>query len=218
MEKILKKIISGGQTGADTAALEAAKAAMIETGGAMPSGFKNESGLWPQYKYEYDMYEISATDYPSRTRENIIKSDATLIITKRMSSNGTQLTQNLCHSLGKPCFCHTKTSMLYDESCSPIIVDWLIKNKVSVLNVAGNRASLAPDIDKYTYSLVWSLIQLSCSVGGPCIICNERVSDFIPKVCCDGRECGCMGLPVNYCICDKSQCLDKMRQENQLPF
>jgi hypothetical protein len=50
-----------------------------------------------------------------------------------------------------------------------------------------------------------------------CLICKKPVPDYIPQMCCDGRECGCMGMPVNPCICS-DQCYDAVMNGIGKPF
>ena len=72
------KIISGGQIGADIAALRAAKRLGLETGGWMPKGFRTKDGDHPEYAQEYGMMETQTYDYPRRTKLNVIEADCTL--------------------------------------------------------------------------------------------------------------------------------------------
>lgn len=99
---MLTKILSGGQTGVDRAALEAAKVAGFDTGGWMPKGFKAEDGLHPEFADLYGMREARTTLYPERTRLNILEADATFLITPDTDSAGSHLARRLCRELGKP--------------------------------------------------------------------------------------------------------------------
>lgn len=47
-------------------------------------------------------------------------------------------------------------------------------------------------------------------MSGKCVICGTYVKDYEPEYCCSGRECGCMGLPIEPCICDKEECNEKI--------
>ena len=71
------KIVSGGQTGVDRGALNAAIALGIEHGGWCPAGRVSEDGTIPS---RYEMTETDSADYPTRTQQNVIDSDATLIL------------------------------------------------------------------------------------------------------------------------------------------
>ena len=95
----LEKIISGGQTGVDRAALDAAIELGIPHGGWCPRGRRAEDGAIPT---RYQLKEIEGIDYSERTRRNILESDATLILTSGPLQGGTLLTFNLCNKLGRP--------------------------------------------------------------------------------------------------------------------
>lgn len=92
------KVISGGQTGIDQAALRAAKRCGISTGGFAPKGYRTEIGAMRSLKTEYGLEEMGSSDYPTRTRANISTSHATLIVDQRDSTEltgGTLLTWNI---------------------------------------------------------------------------------------------------------------------------
>lgn len=99
---MIKKIISGGQTGVDQGALDGAIHCSITHGGWIPAGRKTECGPLPE---KYNMQEMKSSFYPDRTRQNIIDSDATLIISRGSLSGGTALTYKIAKELGKP-LCH----------------------------------------------------------------------------------------------------------------
>ena len=73
---MIKKIISGGQTGADQAGLEAAIELGIAHGGWIPKGRKTEDGPLPA---KYKLKEMGTTSYPKRTEQNILDSEGTVI-------------------------------------------------------------------------------------------------------------------------------------------
>jgi hypothetical protein len=99
---MLKKIVSGGQTGADQAALRAASAARIETGGWAPKGWTTEKGAAP-WLADYGLAEHPSPDYPPRTEANARDSDGTLWF-GRVTSSGYKTTTDACRKHGKPCF------------------------------------------------------------------------------------------------------------------
>src|ERR1700676_1971915 len=97
---MLRKIISGGQTGADRAGLDFAIETGLEHGGYVPRGRKAEDG---RIDDRYNMVELSTTSYPARTRRNIKESDGTVIFSlERLLSGGTKLTWEHANKLGKP--------------------------------------------------------------------------------------------------------------------
>lgn len=94
-------IISGGQTGADQAGLEAAAALGIPTRGYMPNGWRTEAGPRPDLAVRYGLWEAPTDAYPERTELNVLAADATVIFGQL--SGGSQLTLDLAQRHGRPC-------------------------------------------------------------------------------------------------------------------
>lgn len=138
----LRRIISGGQTGADQGGWLAAKAVSLETGGWMPRGFLTEAGPRPEFARLYGAREHSSDKYPPRTYANVAESDATIWF-GRGDSRGFACTENATLGAKKPLF-----TVLYRDR-TPEDVALLIDGfGVVVLNVAGNRESMAPGIQQ----------------------------------------------------------------------
>lgn len=134
-EHIPARIVSGGQTGVDRAAWDAARALGIPTGGWVPKGRRAEDGWIPA---RYPAREAPSAAYPERTRLNVRDSDATLILARRPLSGGTALTLEIAEGLGRPC-------LVADPAGDPVLVrDWLATVRPQVLNVAGPRESTVP--------------------------------------------------------------------------
>jgi hypothetical protein len=89
---MIKKIISGGQTGADRAALDVAIKLSIPHGGWIPTSRKAEDGILPEI---YGLKEMPTASYPARTEQNVIDSDGTLIIARGKLTGGTDYTRPL---------------------------------------------------------------------------------------------------------------------------
>ncbi len=153
---MLRKIISGGQTGADQAALDTAIKFNIQHGGFIPKGRKTEMGALPA---KYIMEEMPTGSYPARTRKNIINSDATLIIAGGSLSRGTELTRKIAMELEKPC-CHIDYIFMDDFEASMIVHSFIIDNRIEILNVAGPRLSNDPGIYQGTRSIVEAVIYM----------------------------------------------------------
>ena len=137
----VEKIVSGGQTGVDRAALDAAISLGIPHGGWCPKGRIAEDGVIPSH---YQLNETDSADYPTRTELNVIDSDATLILYRDELQGGTDLTRRLAKK-------HEKPYLLVDlsERMNAIAVrKWLHENDVRVLNLAGPRKSSVPGIEK----------------------------------------------------------------------
>ncbi|MBF0368310.1 MAG: putative molybdenum carrier protein [Magnetococcales bacterium] len=128
------KIISGGQTGVDRAALDFALESGIPCGGWCPRGRRAEDGPIPE---AYPLKETPAPVYPQRTAWNVRDSDGTLILTRGGLSGGTALTEKKAKAIGMP-------HWIVDMDGEADIVGtraWLRQNRVEVLNVAGPRES-----------------------------------------------------------------------------
>ncbi len=144
------KIISGGQTGADRAALDAAMEAGLTYGGWLPKGRKAEDGPVPT---RYHLQEMASPKYRDRTKKNILDSDGTLIISFGPLTGGSALTEALAIRHDRPCL-HLNMEHLTGARAVTAILQWLEKYSVTTLNVAGPRASGEPRI----YSVVKELI------------------------------------------------------------
>ena len=138
----VKKIISGGQTGADQAGLDVAIEQGIRHGGWIPKGRKTEEGPLPE---KYKLKEMKTAGYPKRTEKNILDSEGTVIFTYGKLSGGSQLTVELCKSHGFP-WLHVDFDQLTVAQACDMLRGWLEEHSISVLNVAGSRASKAPGI------------------------------------------------------------------------
>jgi len=153
----LRRIISGGQTGADQGGWVAAKRLGLETGGEMPKGFLTEAGPRPEFEAMYGATESRSAKYPPRTAKNVHDADGTLILGLR-SSRGSLLTAQLCESMAKPVYFVPYRSLPWKQFNSHVI-DWLIQEGIETLNVAGNRESRAPGIRVWTAGFLERLLK-----------------------------------------------------------
>jgi len=135
-----QRIISGGQTGVDRAALDVALALGISCGGWCPRGRRAEDGPIDR---RYPMRETGGSDPGERTRQNVADGEATLILARRPLSGGTALTHDWAEKLGK-------ASLVIDpcasDAASAAVAAWLAEHVPQVLNVAGPRESESPGI------------------------------------------------------------------------
>jgi Circularly permutated YpsA SLOG family len=136
---LFAKIISGGQTGVDRAALDAALQLALPCGGWCPKGRRAEDG---PLAFIYPLQETETRFYPERTRRNVSDSDGTLILTDGSSSRGTALTLEVAGQMDKP----TLVVNLNEEPDAGIVLAWARLHGVRVLNVAGPRESENPGI------------------------------------------------------------------------
>jgi len=153
---MITKVISGGQTGADRGALDAAIFTETPHGGWCPAGRKSEGGPIPA---KYDLCPTATQAYDERTVGNVRDSDATLVFTRGIPAGGSALTLHLCRESNKP-----RLHLDLDHVAGPEAVqrierwlegttqlDLLAENTPSppdpcVLNVAGPRESESPGI------------------------------------------------------------------------
>ncbi len=138
------KVVSGGQTGVDQAALDAAIALGIPHGGWCPRGRRSENGRIPDI---YQLLETDTGDYSVRTEKNICDSDATLILHSGRLTGGTRLTWKLVQRHDKP-FLTVDLKDVVPLLAVSGVQDWLLKNQVQILNVAGPRESNMPGIQQ----------------------------------------------------------------------
>ncbi len=137
--KGIAKVVSGGQTGVDRAALDAALALGLSCGGWCPKGRRAEDGVIPE---RYPLQEAPTEDYAERTELNVRDSDATLILTWGEPRTGTKLTMDIAKTLSKPCF----VADLSRGVNLSAVRDWLFGARPETLNVAGPRASKNPKV------------------------------------------------------------------------
>lgn len=155
MPNKVRKIVSGGQTGADRAAWDAAIEAGLETGGFVPAGRLAEDGLIPA---RYNLIETETENPVERTRLNVINSDATLILTHGEPAGGTKTTKQLADAAKKPVL-HIDFSSIGIDEGSTIASIWIRDNNVTTLNVAGPRASEDDAIYGDTYMIIRNILQ-----------------------------------------------------------
>ena len=155
---LIIKIVSGGQTGVDRAALDVALACQIPHGGWCPAGRRAEDGKIPD---RYQLKETESSDYAVRTRLNVIDSDGTLILYDNTISGGTKLTLKLARQNERPVLAID----LDFETMEPYldeVIHWLHAYQVMTLNVAGPRESNVPGIQRRAegfLSKLWERLQ-----------------------------------------------------------
>ncbi len=161
------KIISGGQTGADIAGLEAAAALKLETGGTAPYNWMTDEGPKRHLLISYGLVAgpYDPSTYPIRTQMNIEASDGTLLVGK-LSERGSRLTASICLKQSKP---------LIENPTSDNLGSWLMLNKIATLNVAGNRERINPGIFASTVKLLLEAIDSpNSSYDMVCLNCETR--------------------------------------------
>ena len=153
---MLKKIISGGQIGAEQAALDAAIRYNFPHGGWIQKGRKTEDGTLP---YEYKLKELKSGAYPNYTERNVINSDGTLIISQGKLKGGSALPKKLAKEHNRPCF-HVDLNETPAFIAASKINSWIIEHNIEILNVVGSRASKDPKIYEDTKYIIEGVILL----------------------------------------------------------
>jgi hypothetical protein len=147
----VQRIVSGGQTGVDRGALDAAIELGIEHGGWCPRGRIAEDG---RISTKYRLRETETSDYPARTELNVLNSDGTLILFRHRLVGGTDLTRRLAAKCGKPCLL---VNLGKKADPSPVR-QWIMENEIRVLNIAGPRESSCPGIRQAAFDFVCTLL------------------------------------------------------------
>ncbi len=147
---LLQRVISGGQTGVDVAALRAAQRCSIPTGGWMPRGYRTNQGPRPAYAALYGLRALTAPDYPTRTRANVMEADLTLRVGVKWDSPGMRCTLRAIKAKGGV------EGRDWDDVTPgedhALIVAWLRAEakrvqRPLILNVAGNSEETSPGIE-----------------------------------------------------------------------
>ena len=134
---MIERIVSGGQTGVDRGALDAALAAGAPCGGWCPRGRRAEDGAIPA---RYPLREAPNAGYFERTRRNVRDSHGTLVLCWGTPRGGTAATVGLAARLGRPCLVIDMEDE-DDAGAADRVLSWIGEHGIGVLNVAGPRAS-----------------------------------------------------------------------------
>ena len=153
---MIEKIISGGQTGADRAGLDAAIELDIPHGGWIPKGRKTEDGGLPE---KYHLKEMPTGSYEARTEQNVIDSDGTLIVSHGKLNGGSALTRQFAKRHNRP-WTHIDLEKTNFFKAAMDVRSWVEENQIKVLNVAGPRGSKDRGIYQSTKKLLKAVFQL----------------------------------------------------------
>jgi putative molybdenum carrier protein len=153
------KIISGGQTGVDRAALDVALRYQIECGGWCPAGRLDEFGRIPD---QYPVQELEHGGFTERTLQNVKDSDGTVIIYPGKLSGGTDQTVRFCVEQQRPHRLMDASKISIDEAAR-LIADFVRNHKIEILNVAGPRQSEWPEGYGYAFRAVDVFVRLVTS-------------------------------------------------------
>ncbi|MCH2182341.1 MAG: putative molybdenum carrier protein [Mariniblastus sp.] len=149
------KVISGGQTGVDQAALDVAIQQGLSHGGWCPLGRRCEAGTIPE---KYQLSPTRSTDYAVRTEQNVVDSDGTLVLYRGVLTGGTAWTVHCLQRHRKPYFL-----IDFDRTVGCATRDqvrsWLRQQRIFVLNVAGPRASSHPEMGRRASDFLGRLLE-----------------------------------------------------------
>ena len=148
------KIVSGGQTGVDRAALDVALEFGLACGGWCPRGRRAEDGVIAGH---YPLNETPAVEYEVRTTWNVRDSDATLVVNMGPLSGGTLFTVKEARRLGRPCLVVNPG----DDGALAAARDWLSSYRPPILNVAGPRESGRPGIQALAANFLRGLLAVT---------------------------------------------------------
>lgn len=166
---MVNKIISGGQTGADRAALDVAIGLGIAHGGWIPKGRITEDGVLDD---KYRLQEMETPIYNRRTEQNVIDSGGTLIISHGKLTGGSHYTREMAIQHNRP-WLHIDLNKTIAFQAAKKLRTWIAEKKIKVLNVAGPRASKDPDIYKVTADILETAFYLD--------LIDETIMDSPPS-------------------------------------
>ena len=173
---MIRKIISGGQTGADQAALDAAIKLGIPHGGWIPKGRLTENGPLPT---QYDLKEMPGTGYAARTEQNVIDSNGTLIISHGQLTDGSEYTRKMAVRHQRP-WLHINLNKTPAFKAATLISAWITENQIEILNVAGPRKSKDDRIYQDVFKIIESAYYLELMKT------SQKDLEYIPSN--DGRS------------------------------
>jgi hypothetical protein len=153
-------VISGGQTGVDRAALDAAASVGVPCGGWCPAGREAEDGVIP---LRYPLSELPGRGYDERTYKNVEDGDGTLVIAFGRATGGTARTIEFCGKLGRPLLVVDAAIMPLEETVRRA-VRFVSERNLRRLNVAGPRASDEPRAYAHAHALARELC-VQCAQG-----------------------------------------------------
>ena len=160
------KIISGGQTGVDRAALDAALKHGIDCGGWCPAGRLDEFCRIPD---RYPVKELEEGSFAERTLQNVKDSDGTVVIYFNELRAGTEYTVYCCKQLQRPRKL-INAANVSPQDAAKLIVDFVGEHKIDILNVAGPRQSEWPE----GYEYAFRALEIFLNLIGPMTRRNKR--------------------------------------------
>jgi len=156
----LKRLISGGQTGVDRGALDAALEANFPCGGWCPEGRMAEDGAIAD---RYPLSELPGGGYAQRTRRNVVDADGTLIIYFSELEGGTEQTLRRCLEAGMP-YKLIDGEEIGVQRAAEAVTRFIHDHQIEILNVAGPRASKVERSYGYAHDTVRLVLQEQAAI------------------------------------------------------
>jgi hypothetical protein len=147
---MIKRIISGGQTGADRAALDAAIKCHLSHGGWVPKGRRTENGSLPN---QYQLREMPTASDTAWVEQNVVDSDGTLIIARGKLTAGCDYTREMALKHKKQLL-GLDLNQINHHDAAALVVSWIQLYKIKILNVAGPKVSEVPGIYRDVYRII----------------------------------------------------------------
>ena len=152
---IIKKIVSGAQTGTDQGALKAAERYGIPTGGFVPKNCRTLDGNRPDLLIKYNLTETKSTGYRERTYFNVLESDGTIRFAHTFESPGERCTLNAIKQYKKPHF----DIDIHNPPKYVEVIKWIVDNNIKILNVAGNSEKTSKGIEKFVQKFLEKIFE-----------------------------------------------------------
>jgi len=173
---MIKKIISGGQTGVDQAALDVAIKLDIAHGGWIPRGRLTEKGPLPK---KYHLQETAGSSYTERTEKNVLEAEGTVIIARGKLTGGSEYTRQMAARHTRP-WLYIDLEQMSAFQAASAINEWVKLNKIEALNVAGPRESKDPAIYRDAFGIIESVFYLSLVESGMAAVGSDLDSAATP--------------------------------------
>lgn len=162
------KFVSGGQSGADQAGVDAGLFLGFEVGGNMPKGWRTLDGPRPDYAQKYGMKEHHQSGYPGRTFLNVKETDGTLRFAKDFESPGELCTMRAIRQYKKEWL----DVSFFNPPDFDDVLRWIEKFQIRTLNIAGNSEQTAPGIYQFTFGYLVKTFE-----GSPYVRIRARGSE-----------------------------------------